>query len=108
MFALRMLAYRPRVANLQMILDGNRILEHKKYQMNNQVQLSQATRQPPSKYLEKNEVAPKNIQIETRILKLLHESNLVDISDFSFSEDIRKEYYLDSLDITALVSSIEE
>ena len=32
----------------------------------------------------------------------------MDISDFSFSEDIRKEYYLDSLDITALVSSIEE
>ena len=26
--------------------------------MNNQVQLSQATRQPPSKYLEKNEVSP--------------------------------------------------
>lgn len=28
--------------------------------------------------------------------------------EFRFEDDIRKEYYLDSLDITALISSIEE
>jgi acyl carrier protein len=38
----------------------------------------------------------------------LHESDLIDIKDFNFGDDIRKKYYLDSLDITVLVSSIEE
>lgn len=41
-------------------------------------------------------------------MKLLYESNLVDINEFRFEDDIRKQYYLDSLDITVLVSSIEE
>jgi acyl carrier protein len=39
---------------------------------------------------------------------LLHESELIDVREFRFEDDIRKEYYLDSLDITALISSIEE
>jgi acyl carrier protein len=39
---------------------------------------------------------------------LLYESDLVDLNEFRFEDDIRKEYYIDSLDVTALVSSIEE
>jgi len=33
---------------------------------------------------------------------------MVDLDTFRFEDDIRKEHYLDSLDVTALVSSIEE
>lgn len=36
------------------------------------------------KKLEKNEVHPLTMQIETRILKLLHESDLVDLNEFRF------------------------
>jgi hypothetical protein len=39
---------------------------------------------------------------------LLYESDLVDLEDFQFKDDIRKKYYIDSLDVTALVASIEE
>ena len=39
---------------------------------------------------------------------MLYESNLIDINEFRFEDDIRKKYYLDSLDITVLVSLIEE
>ena len=47
-------------------------------------------------------------QVETRILRILFESELVGIKDFSFQHDIRKELYLDSLSITVLISSIEQ
>jgi len=33
---------------------------------------------------------------------------MVDLDTFRFEDDIRKKHYLDSLDVTALVSSIEE
>jgi hypothetical protein len=39
-----------------MIIDDRRVLEHKKYQMINQTQFSELSRQQPSKFLEKNEV----------------------------------------------------
>lgn len=41
-------------------------------------------------------------------MKLLHESELFDLNDFSFEDDIKQKYYVDSLGYTALVSSIEE
>lgn len=44
------------ISNLQMIIDGSRVLEHKKYQLNNQVQFGSLSNQLPSKFLEKNEV----------------------------------------------------
>ena len=64
MFGLRLVTFKPRIANLQMILDGSRVLEHKKYQMYNQVQFSQLTRQHPSKFLEKNEVSLKLFRLK--------------------------------------------
>ena len=48
------------------------------------------------------------IEVETRILKILYDSELADINDFSFNQDIRKDLNLDSLSITVLISSIEE
>jgi hypothetical protein len=44
------------ISNLQMIIDGSRVLEHKKYQLNNQIQFGSISSQPPSRFLEKNEV----------------------------------------------------
>lgn len=48
------------------------------------------------------------MQVETRILKILYDSELADIKDFAFSMDIRKDLNLDSLSITVLISSIEQ
>lgn len=48
------------------------------------------------------------MKVETRILKILYDSELADIRDFAFSMDIRKDLNLDSLSITVLISSIEQ
>lgn len=47
-------------------------------------------------------------QIETRILKRLYHSELVDIHKFNFKMDLRKDLGLDSLNITALITEIEQ
>lgn len=59
-------------------------------------------------YLERNEVASLSTQIETRILKRLYHSELVDIHKFNFKMDLRKDLGLDSLNITALITEIEQ
>lgn len=46
--------------------------------------------------------------METRILRLLHESELVDIRKFSFRMDLAKDLSLDSLSVTALITEIEQ
>jgi acyl carrier protein len=46
--------------------------------------------------------------VECRILKLLHQSELVDIRKFNFHMDLRKDLGLDSLNITALLTEIEQ
>ena len=48
------------------------------------------------------------IQIETRILKVIYDSELIDRLDkFSFDQDMRKDLNLDSLNITVLLTQIE-
>lgn len=85
MFVKSLLKTKSMISNLQVIIDGSRVLEHKKYQLANQIHFSELNNQTPSRFLEKNEVSMWVTKIETRILKLLHESKLVDIADFSFS-----------------------
>lgn len=58
MLTLRLLRANFSRANLQMIIEDRRVLEHKKYQMINQIQFSELNKKYPSKYLEKNEVGP--------------------------------------------------
>lgn len=52
-------------------------------------------------FLERNE-------IETRILKRLHESELVDLRKFKFNQDLRKDLKLDSLNVVVLLTEIEQ
>lgn len=54
MFALRLIQRKAPISNLQMIIDSSRVLEHKKYQMQNQIHFSELSQQSPSKFLEKN------------------------------------------------------
>lgn len=51
-------------------------------------------------YLEKCE-------IETRILKRIYKSELVDLNKFTFSQDLRTDLKLDSLNIVVLLTEIE-
>lgn len=52
-------------------------------------------------YLEKNE-------IEARIYKVLSNFEKIDLKSFKFTQDLRKDLGLDSLEQTALLTSIEE
>jgi hypothetical protein len=56
MFTIRLLKQKSLISNLQMIIDNSRVLEHKKYQMQNQIHFSELNHQPSAKLLEKNEV----------------------------------------------------
>lgn len=47
-------------------------------------------------------------EIETRILKRLHESELVDLRKFKFNQDLRKDLKLDSLNVVVLLTEIEQ
>lgn len=46
-------------------------------------------------------------EIETRILKRIHKSELIDVEKFDFSKELRKDLRLDSLNIVVLLTEIE-
>jgi hypothetical protein len=41
------------------------------------------------------------------MLKIIYEGKFADIYEFKFQQDLRKEWNLDELSITALISAIE-
>ena len=45
--------------------------------------------------------------METRILKVVYDCELVDLKNFGFEKDLRAELKLDSLNIVVLLTSIE-
>lgn len=47
------------------------------------------------------------MKVETRILRILHESELVDIRKFKFNMDFRKDLQIDSLNLTVIMTEIE-
>ena len=46
-------------------------------------------------------------EVETRILKRLYDSELVDLNTFNFNKDIRDDLKLDSLNIVVILTEIE-
>ena len=46
-------------------------------------------------------------EIETRILKRLYKSEILDVNKFSFSQDMRSDLKLDSLNIVVVLTEIE-
>jgi hypothetical protein len=43
-------------------------------------------------------------EIETRIMKRLHDSELVNLKTFSFNQDLRQDLKLDSLNVVVLIT----
>lgn len=41
-------------------------------------------------------------------MKILHDGGFADLQEFKFQHDLRKDWNMDELSITALISSIEE
>ena len=48
------------------------------------------------------------IQIENRLMKCLFRTDLVDLEDFQFTDDMRNDHNLNDLDLTELSASLEE
>lgn len=46
-------------------------------------------------------------EIETRIMKRLYDSEMLDLNTFKFDKDMRDELKLDSLNIVVLITEIE-
>lgn len=51
MFVKSLLKTKSMISNLQVIIDGSRVLEHKKYQLANQIHFSELNNQTPSRFL---------------------------------------------------------
>ena len=59
------------------------------------------------KQFKNDEVYVDRCEIETRILKRLYKSEILDVNKFSFSQDMRSDLKLDSLNIVVLLTEIE-